>query len=292
MTDMTPSTTQGRGTSSENIHPANSEGGEGAPIPYLEAVLDRVRRLARTQAEALRRSAALVADAIAAGGFAHVFGAGHSHMALEEAFPRNGGLVGLHPLTELALSYYTPVVGNSGADQMRFYQSVSGLGEVIWENYLFKTTDCFVVFTNTGLTKVALDIALLAKRDGHPVIGVTSLEHATATGTEHPSGKRLHEIADVVIDNCSPTGDALVEIPGVQQRCGAASTVTTTCVINAIATEAARELSQRGVKPWILASPYFEGSDDQVVRRRREAQEHWAACMKEYRRRYRDLFAA
>ncbi len=259
-------------------------------IEYLDAVLARLTRLRETQTGAILRAAVHVANAIEAGGFAHVFGAGHSHQALEEAFPRNGGLVGLHPMTELALSYYTPVIGNSGMDQMRFFQEVEGLGSVIWRQYRYKPTDCFIVLTNTGVTKVSLDIATFAKEAGLPVIGITSLEHAAATGTSHAGGKRLHEIADVVIDNCSPPGDAVVPVPGTTERAGAVSTVTSVSIVNAIATEAAKELSRRGVKPWVLSSPYFEGSDEDVLARRRTAEDHWGACIEEYKRRYREMF--
>lgn len=254
-------------------------------IEYLDAAIATLERMRDTQHEPIVRAAGIVADSIAAGGFAHLFGAGHSHQALEEAFPRNGGLVGMRPLTELALAYYTPVVGSAGADQMRFFQEVEGLGPVIWGSHRFGANDCFVVFTNTGITKVSLEIALLAKEAGHQVIGVTSLRHANETGTQHSGGRRLHEIADIVIDNCSPVGDAVVEIPGVDERCGAVSTVTSVSVVNALATEAARELARRGVKPWILASPYFEGADTDVTTRRRAAEQQWRACMDEFRRR-------
>jgi uncharacterized phosphosugar-binding protein len=91
-------------------------------------VVSLLQRLRDTQTEAILRASTIMADAIEAGGFALLVGAGHSHMALEEAFPRNGGLVGLQPLTEPALAYYTPVEGPAGANQMRFFQEVAGLG--------------------------------------------------------------------------------------------------------------------------------------------------------------------
>ena len=260
-------------------------------LAYLEKAVQALQEVADSQEAAIVEGAGWIADAIEAGGMAHLFGAGHSHMALEEAFPRNGGLVGLHPLTELALSYYTPVLGNSGIYQMRFFQSVPGLGEVIWKNYRFAKTDCLVVFTNTGVTKVALDIAGLAKAEGIRVIGVTSLKHAAATGTDHAGGKRLHEIADLVIDNCSEVGDAMVPVPGLEDKAGAGSSVTTIAIVNALATEAALELARRGAKPMVLPSPYFEGTPEGIARRAR-AEARWAECMQEYGRRYARMFSS
>jgi uncharacterized phosphosugar-binding protein len=259
------------------------------PVAYLARAIEILQQVQDTQADKITVAAGWIADAIQAGGLAHFFGAGHSHMALEEAFPRNGGLVGLHPLTELALSYYTPVLGNSGIHQMRFFQGVAGLGDVIWRNYRFRPTDCFVVFTNTGVTKVALDIALLAQGAGMRVIGVTSLQHAAATGSEHAAGKRLHEIADLVIDNCSVVGDAMIEVPGQEDRAGAGSSVTSIAIVNAMATEAALELARRGEQPMILPSPYFEGTPEGRARRER-AERRWDECMKDFGRRYAQMF--
>lgn len=259
------------------------------PQSYLAHAIEILKQVEATQSAAIAKGAQWIADAIDAGGLAHFFGAGHSHMALEEAFPRNGGLVGLHPLTELALSYYTPVVGNSGIHQMRFFQGVEGLGEIIWKNYRFKPTDCFVVYTNTGVTKVALDIATFAKAEGMRVIAVTSLHHAAATGTDHKGGKRLHEIADLVIDNCSVVGDAMVEIPGSEDKAGAGSSVTSIAITNALSTEAALELARRGRKPMVLPSPYFEGTAEGNARRAR-AEKRWQECMAEYSHRYAQMF--
>jgi uncharacterized phosphosugar-binding protein len=259
------------------------------PKSYLAHALEILAEVESTQSEKIAIGAQWIADAIEAGGLAHFFGAGHSHMALEEAFPRNGGLVGLHPLSELALSYYAPVIGNSGIYQMRYFQAVEGLGEVIWKNYRFEKTDCFVVYTNTGVTKVALDIAGLAKAAGIRVIAVTSLKHAAATGTDHKGGKRLHEIADLVIDNCSVVGDAMVEIPGLDDKAGAGSSITTIAITNALSTEAALELARRGYEPMVLPSPYFEGTPEGKARRAR-AEARWDECIAEYGRRYARMF--
>ena len=259
------------------------------PTSYLAHAIEILREVEATQTEAIATAATWIADAIEAGGLAHFFGAGHSHMALEEAFPRNGGLVGLHPLSELALSYYTPVIGNSGIYQMRYLQAVEGLGAIIWKNYRFKTTDCFVVYTNTGVTKVALDIAGFAKAEGMRVIAVTSLKHAVATGTAHRGGKRLHEIADLVIDNCSVVGDAMVDIPGSEDKAGAGSSVTSIAITNALSTEAALELARRGFKPMLLPSPYFEGTVEGDARRAR-AEKRWDECMDDYSNRYAQMF--
>ncbi len=41
--------------------------------------------------------------------------------------------------------------------------------------------------------------------------------------SRHPSGKKLYELADIVIDNCGPFGDALLELPGGGKACSISS---------------------------------------------------------------------
>ena len=252
---------------------------------YLTGATDILHRVTETQLEPIRRAGSLIADAIAADGMAHFFGAGHSHLAVEEAFPRNGGMSGVHPMTELATSYFTGVVGDSGVRQMRFYQQVEGYGEVILANYDLRPPDCMVVFTATGLTRVSIDIARGAQERGLPTIGVTSLAHATSTGTEHSAGVRLHEVVDVVIDTCTPPGDAIVAVPGLAQKVGGSSTVAAIAITHAMLSEAAAELTRRGVPPLVIESPYWEGDGAEVTDRKRRAEAQWDRVLADWRRR-------
>jgi uncharacterized phosphosugar-binding protein len=250
---------------------------------FLLGASDILQRVYQTQLDPIKRAGALIADAIAADGMAHFFGAGHSHLAVEEAFPRIGSLSGLHPMTELATSYFTAVVGDSGLAQMRFYQAAEGYGEVILSNYRLAPPDCMVVYTATGLTRVSIDVARGARERGLPTIGVTSLAHATATGSEHSAGVRLHEVVDVVIDTCTPAGDAIVDIPGLPQRVGASSTIMAIAITHAMIAQAAAELVHRGRPPLVLESPYWEGPETAAMKTRSAAQ--WTRVLDDWRRR-------
>lgn len=252
---------------------------------FLDGSLRILERVAETQSDAIREAGRLIADAIEADGMAHFFGAGHSHLAVEEAFPRNGGMSGVHPMTELAASYFTGVVGDSGVRQMRFYQSVEGYGEVILANYDLTPPDCMVVYTATGLTRVSIDIARGAKERGLPTIGVTSLAHAKSTGSEHAAGVRLHEVVDVVIDTCTPQGDAIVEIPGLAQKVGGTSTISAIVITHAMLSEAAAQLVARGTPPLVIESPYWEGTDAENAERKQRAERQWDLVLADWRRR-------
>src|SRR5215217_4503812 len=165
-----------------------------AALNYLtqaRAILDRIES---TQMDSIERAAEICAQAIAGDGLVHLFGTGHSRIFVEEMFPRHGSFPGFHPIVELSLTFHNLVVGSNGQRQAMFLEHVEGFGQVILRNFVFSAPDCFLLFSNSGINEVVVDIALEAKRFGMPVIAVVSVEHCTASSSNHSSGKKLTDI--------------------------------------------------------------------------------------------------
>jgi uncharacterized phosphosugar-binding protein len=190
----------------------------------------------------------------------HLFGTGHSRIPVEEIFPRHGSFPGFHPIVELSLTHHTQVVGANGQRQAMYIEKLEGFGEVILRNFVFGPHDSFMVFSNGGVNGVVIDVALGAKARGMPLIAVISVEHCQASSARHSSGQRLIDIADVTIDNCSPAGDALVHVPGLEYPVGPGSTVGYAIVVNALKCLVAAELTRRGQPPLVLTSGVLIGS--------------------------------
>src|SRR5512147_861446 len=167
-------------------------------ITQAKAILDRI---ASTQMDAIERAAKVCAETIAGDGLVHLFGTGHSRIFVEEMFPRHGSFPGFHPIVELSLTYHNLVVGSNGQRQAMFLEHVEGFGQVILRNFVFTEPDCFLIFSNSGVNEVVVDVALDAQQKGMPVLAVVSMEHCTASPANHSSGKKLIDIADIVIDN-------------------------------------------------------------------------------------------
>lgn len=236
-----------------------------AYLRYLEAAGKIVGRIKETQGENIRQAATICVDSIAAGGWVHLFGTGHSRMAVEEMFPRIGSFVGFHPIAELSLTYYHNVVGVNGLRQALYLERVEGFGEIILKSSRFGPQDSFLVVSSTGINPVPVEVALGANARGMKVMAITSVEHARSTTSRHSSGKRLFEIADVVIDNCTPPGDALVDIETVPYRVGPGSSVGAISIINALKCQVAEGLVSRGIKPDVLPSPHVVGDETAAV---------------------------
>lgn len=227
---------------------------------YLDAAFQILQDIKASQLPAIRVAAHICADAIAAGGLAHLFGTGHSRIPVEEIYPRHGSFPGFHPIIELSLTNHTQVVGNNGQRQAMFLEKLEGFGEVILRNFVFGANDCMLIFSNSGVNGVVIDVALGAKARGMKVIAVVSLAHCLGSPIKHSSGKRLPDIADVTIDNCSPLGDAMVTVDGLAEPVGPGSSVGYVTVVNMLKCLVAEELTARGQPPLVLTSSTLIGS--------------------------------
>ena len=226
---------------------------------FLEEAHKILDQIEHAQAEHLHQAAEQYAQTISAGGLVHLYGGGHSGIGVQETFPRIGSIVGFHPILELALTNYTSVVGANGLRQALFLERVDGYGEMILQNYDFGSQDCLTIFSSTGINNVVIEIALGAKKRSLPVIAVTSVAHQMATQSRHPSGRRLAEIADIVLDNCTPPGDATIQIEGCAYPVGSGSNLGVIAIVQTLNVLTAEKLVARGYQPLILGSPHFVG---------------------------------
>ena len=226
------------------------------PTRYLQAAKALLERL-ETQSAAVSEVAALCADAIAGGGLVHLFGTGHSRIPVEEMFPRYGSYPGFHPIVELSMTFHTQVVGANGQRQAMFIERVEGLAEAILSNFELQSTDVMIVFSAGGGTAVPIEIARGAKARGLSVVAVTSLAQAEAG-----EGPRLRDEADVVLDLCTPVGDALVELDGLETPIGPGSTIAAVALVNELKVQTGALLRERGALPPVLTSPALVGAEE------------------------------
>lgn len=250
-------------------------------LQYIEAANQVIQLITQTQGDSIEQAARMCAHAIAQDGLVHLFGSGHSRMAVEEMFPRYGSFPGFHPIVELSLTYHNNVVGANGQRQAMFIENVEGLGQVILRNFQFGPDDLFMIFSTSGTNAVVVDVALEARRQGMPVIAVTAVENSKRAIPKHSSGKRLYELADVVVDTCVPVGDAVVTIEGLRFPVGPISTIANTIVVNAIKVRVAELLTQMGKPPLVLTSAQIVGPE--------ESARVFEAAYDDYRRRVRRL---
>ncbi len=251
-------------------------------VQYLAAVRAAVDAIEADQLAHIREAAARFAGSILAGRLVHVFGTGHSRMAVEEMFPRYGSFPGFHPIVELSMTFHNPVVGANGQRQAMFLENVAGFGPVLWRNFATTPDDCLLAVSSGGSNAVTVDVALEAKRLGMTVVALTSLANSRASAPKHESGQKLADVADIVLDHHAPAGDSAVWIDGLATPVSPVSSVSGCTVINLVKAEVARLLTEAGQPPMVLTSAWHLGAD--------RARALFEATYDDYRRRIGVLY--
>jgi len=161
---------------------------------------------------------------------------------------------------ELALSNHADILGANGLRAPLHLEKYEGYAEEILKSFHFGPHDAFIVISTSGIRPVIVEMAAGARRRGMPVIGIVSRLHCERSQPAHSSGKKLVDVADIVIDNHCPPGDCVHEVAGLEWRTGPVSTVTGAMIINMLRCEVADRLVARGVKPELLPSHQFVGN--------------------------------
>ncbi len=215
---------------------------------YFDSLSTILAQIATQQADKIQLAGGMVASAIAGGGVVQTFGSGHSHMISEEAFFRAGGLAPVNPILDDALIFLHGAVESTRAERQ------PGYAATVLKREDVRPTDIAIVISNSGRNAVPIEMALHLKALGLKVIAITNPRQAATSASRHSSGKFLFEVADLVIDNCIPVGDAVLELPGLPQKMGPSSTVAGAAIINAVMIEAAGQLQAMGLKVPVISS--------------------------------------
>jgi uncharacterized phosphosugar-binding protein len=234
-------------------------------------------RCAAAQQAAIATAADWFAQTILAGRLVHLFGSGHSRIMVEEMWPRYGSFPGFHPIVELSLTNHHQVVGANGQRQAMFLENVSGLAERILRNFDLMPIDSALVISSSGCNVVPIEMAMEFKRRGVRTVALVSKAHANASDSKHPTGVKLSDVADLVLDTGAPAGDAMVVVEGLDTPISPGSTVGGCLIVNAIKAEVAQRLTRAGKPPRVLtagaiignerAAALFESAYDEYARR-------------------------
>ena len=233
-------------------------------MQFIQEIEKILRLIEKHEASALQQAAKACSKSIAAGRAVLMFGAGHSALPPQEAFPRIGSIVGFVQITEPELGFNGFVTGKGGQRQMSFLEQTEGFAHTILSSYVIKPEDTLIIFSNSGINALPVELCDLANRQSLTTISVGSTQHAMANQPKNPLGKRLCEIADIHIDNHIPEGDTLVTLEG-GIRTGGGSTIAAMVIMNAIVVATVHRLNQQGLPFHIYPSHNVSGEELQDV---------------------------
>ncbi len=213
---------------------------------YLGCIEKLVARLMNEEKPNIEKASAVIAEAMKNKKWLYVFGTGHSHIISEEFFYRAGGLVRVYPIFDTSLMLH------AGAVKSTSMERISGYSKVLLDDTPAGGGDVIIVASNSGRNAVPIEMAVEAKAKGLTVIAFTSLTHSKAVTSRHSSGKRLFELADIVIDNGGEFGDAC--IGAKMGKVAPTSTAISAIIINSIVSKVSEILESDNCETEFYAS--------------------------------------
>ena len=223
---------------------------------YLLSAQELLGRVATTQRESVAACVKLFTDALASGKMIHTFGTGHSHLLAEEIFYRAGGLAAIYPILDERLMLHKEVVKGSQNERL------PGLAQELVDKHPIANGDVVIVISNSGGNQVTIDLVKLAQSLGAKVIAVTSINHATSKSARSSAAEKIHQLADVVLDNSGVVGDASVRVAGSPMSAGPTSTVIGGALLQSVVVGTVAECLKRGIEPEIFLSSNLAGGDE------------------------------
>lgn len=243
---------------------------------YFETMQAVVQKAYDTQGEKLMEASRVLAECTKNDGIIHLFGAGHSGLVTEDVFWRSATMANVHAIFESSVSGINEITKTGKLEKLE------GLGTILVDYNHVAPPDAMICISNSGNNAATVDVALACKAKGVPVIAFTNPIYADQLTTQHSSGKKLKDVADIVIDNCSLIGDAAVELDGLEVKVGATSTIPVVFMLPALLVQTCENLLEERVKPDVYYNGHLEYESGMV-------KEHNTALVEKYYRRIRNL---
>jgi uncharacterized phosphosugar-binding protein len=222
---------------------------------YRDKVVGVLDRLVVEQRGALEIAQAWVADTLRADGLVFVTGSGHSHLIAAEVFYRAGGIAPLQAIFD------PPLMLHEGAQRSTQLERTEGYAARVLSAYPLGPKDILFIVSNSGRNAFPVEAALHARSQGTRTVAITSMDHAGKVASRHSSGRSLHDVADLVIDNEVAQGDASLEIAGTDLRMGPVSTIAGAFIMNVVMAGAVEQLAAQGIAVDVYRSANLDNAD-------------------------------
>jgi uncharacterized phosphosugar-binding protein len=201
---------------------------------FYESAMEKIAIARDKNLPVLKKLAPVIGRSLASGGVLHVFGSGHSEVIGREIIGRAGGLACVTGLIDPTGGYIENLVGYGAA--------LAGRHD---RQHQFLAGETIIVISNSGKNSSPIEVALYAKGKGLNVVGLCSVAMSATAATVHPGGKKLHEIADHVLDNLGVPGDTLIDTGGGVMS-GPTSTLVGGMLLNLLMLEVMEWLKTNG----------------------------------------------
>ena len=221
----------------------------------FEIGLGVINKIKETQCEKLDAAGRMIARAHLEGHKFFVTGSGHSHTVAEEFYGRAGGLAFPVPImtTELTLEEHPT--------KSSYIERLPGYAPILAELYGVSEGDVVLIASNSGRNAYPVEMALSAKERGAKVIAITSVDHSSKTTSRHSSGKKLMDVADIVLDNCGVEGDSSLQMEGMKAAICPTSSMANAFLVQSMVAACCDEMIKQSSEPPVFISLNSDGNE-------------------------------
>ena len=219
---------------------------------YASDVISLMQTAVESEYEQILKVVAVIFESLKEGGVLHVFGCGHSHMFMEECFYRAGGIAPINPLFE------TSTMLHEGAVKSSLIERMSGYAPYVLDNYDTRSGEVMIIFSQSGINSFPIEMAVAAKEKGLTTVAFSSMNYKDAV-SRHPTGEKLCDVVDYIINNHSPYGDAMVTYEKSGVKAVPSSTVLSMMLLNMLIAEIIDCFDKSGLTPPAFISGNVEG---------------------------------
>lgn len=230
------------------------------PKKYLQQVRIILDHLEKTQLPAVEKAADLIVQALTSKGC--LFCAEIGHGTQGDFINRAGGLAAAQKFSfNLDISDKVPQCYAERPRAAAFERDLETIRFAVKASNL-RAGDIILVSSVSGRNRGPIELALACRKLGVKTIGFTAMKYTDSVASLHPSGKKLYEVVDVVIDIGAPLGDAAVDIPGFDIKLMPVSGVAMDVAGWLIFGRAMEKMAARGTPPTVFMSANREGGQE------------------------------
>ncbi|GBC93122.1 hypothetical protein HRbin15_01609 [bacterium HR15] len=223
------------------------------PKAYFERLHQQLQELERRSLGAIEQAAEQCARCLLNGGVIHVYDTGH--LVSRELINRAGGLAAFTSFSfDLQVQNPNPYREGQGIGGRTTPETVRAIVHAALDRSRVAPGDVLIIGSVSGKTPFPVELAIQARERGLFTIALTALDYSSRLESEHTSGKRLFEVADLVIDNAAPYGDAMMWIEGLEEPFCPASGIGAAAALWAVVAGIIEQMVQAGKPPTIFAS--------------------------------------
>ena len=226
---------------------------------YFRELHKILEQIEQTQMPVINQAADAIVESVVHGGTWNLYDTGH--MLMHEAVGRAGGLMMVTPLFVEVKAHHParprPIPPNKNKV---FMDQLRDLPAFIFSQAQLQAGDILMIGSVSGLNVLPVEMARLGRKLGLTIIAVTAVEASKQFEPRHPEGLRLMDVADIVLDNCAPYGDALVDVEALDQKICPGSGIATSYVNWALQACVVEKLVARGLRPSAYISNHLPGA--------------------------------